>query len=1009
MGANAPAIACPRCGQRNTSGSPECWRCHSSLAGITPSEQTVSDGNETVADRGTWASARPAAGPSSQSGVVPGVVLAERYEILSLLGQGGMGSVYKARDIELDRLVALKVIRADLASNPKVLQRFKQELILARRVTHRNVIRIFDLGIAGDTKFITMDFIDGQDLSHILGARKVTRQEAVQIAIQIALALEAAQSEGVIHRDLKPQNVMVDSSGKVSVMDFGLARTAESHGMTQTGMLMGTPAYMSPEQAKGEPLDARSDIYAFGIILYEMLTGTVPFQADSMLATLLKRTQEPPPPPIEIDPTVPQDLSDVVVKCTAVDREERYQTASEILADLQTWHSGGTLAIPLSTGATGLKRPSTGARPVAPAPVAAESPSRRKFVRGAAAACVLLLAAGAWFFRDRFAASPKTANQPVTTLVADFDNATGDSVFDGALEPMMTVALEGASFISSYNRGAARQLLTQVKPGATRLDPDTARLIAVREGLNAVISGSLRKEGEEYLITAKAVDAVKGTVLVASEAKASSREDVLKAVSKLMAPIRRALGDKVPESAQLAAAETFSSSSLAAVQAYSRGQDAQLLGKTDEAIQQYTEAIKLDPNFGRAYSGLGVIYRNLRQREEAEKYFTLALKNIGQMSERERYRTRGAYYVTVSDYSKARDEFTRLVAQFPADSAGHANLAIAYLHLREIPKAIEEGRRAVAIYPRNASQRLNLALYLLYAGEFEAAQQEAAKALEINPKYEPAILVIALSDIGSGRTDQAEKVYARLQQVSPRGASMSAVGLADLALYQGRSSDAVTILQKGIEDDLAAKNASAASRKQVALAYAHLQKGLKTQAVAAADKAASGTKDLGALVGAAMTYVVTGQEAKASAIAEQLKNRLELEPQAYGRLIEGALLSEQGKFPEAIRLYRDAQKLLDTWAGRFLLGQAYLGAKAFTEADSEFDLCQKRKGEVTDLFFDYVPTTRYLPLVQYYRGRVLEGLGSPSAREAYGAFLETKAKGEPDANVLDAKRRLAKP
>ena len=265
----------------------------------------------------------------------PGAVLGDRYEIIKSLGEGGMGAVYKATDRELDRLVALKVIRPELAGHPEILRRFKQELILARQVTHKNVIRIFDLGMADGRKFITMDYIEGRDLKSILVERKkIPAAEAVAIIKQICRGLEAAHTEGVVHRDLKPQNIMVDAGGRVWVMDFGLARSMELAGMTRTGALMGTPDYMSPEQARAEKVDARSDLFSLGIIFYEMVTGVLPFQAETLMATLLKRVQEKAAPPCELDPAIPRQLSDVVMKCLEVDREKRYQTTGEMLADL---------------------------------------------------------------------------------------------------------------------------------------------------------------------------------------------------------------------------------------------------------------------------------------------------------------------------------------------------------------------------------------------------------------------------------------------------------------------------------------------------------------------------------------------------------------------------------------------------------------------------------------------------------------------------------------------------
>ena len=272
--------------------------------------------------------------------LTPGTVLQERYEVIELLGEGGMGAVYKANDLHLDRVIALKTIRPELASSAEMLARFKQELILARQVTHRNVIRIFDLGEDAGTKFITMEFADGATLRSLLNQRgKFEPAEAVEVTRQICLGIEAAHAEGVIHRDLKPQNIVRSEQGRVVVMDFGLARTFTSS-MTQTGALVGTMEYMSPEQALGKEVDARSDVFAIGLIFHELLTGKTPYQADTAIASLLKRSQEAAVPASEVDASVPRDLSRIVSKCLERDCANRYQSAGEILRDLDAWAAG---------------------------------------------------------------------------------------------------------------------------------------------------------------------------------------------------------------------------------------------------------------------------------------------------------------------------------------------------------------------------------------------------------------------------------------------------------------------------------------------------------------------------------------------------------------------------------------------------------------------------------------------------------------------------------------------
>src|SRR5579863_5815007 len=316
-------MVCPECSYKNSETSGACAKCGTPLPLNDVTLPAEAQGWSELAEDIVLS---PTTGQLSS-----GTVIGDRYEILQLLGQGGMGAVYKVRDKELDRIVALKLIRPEFAGNPEILRRFKQELILARQVTHKNVIRIFDLGMADGRKFITMDYVEGRDLKSVLVERgKLPPDEAVPIIQQVCRGLEAAHTEGVVHRDLKPQNIMVDADGRVWVMDFGLARSMETVGITRTGALMGTPDYMSPEQARGEKVDARSDLFSLGIIFYEMLTGRLPFQAETMMATLLKRVQEKAIPPIALDPAIPPHINRVVMKCLEADVTKRYQAIDEI-------------------------------------------------------------------------------------------------------------------------------------------------------------------------------------------------------------------------------------------------------------------------------------------------------------------------------------------------------------------------------------------------------------------------------------------------------------------------------------------------------------------------------------------------------------------------------------------------------------------------------------------------------------------------------------------------------
>jgi tetratricopeptide (TPR) repeat protein/predicted Ser/Thr protein kinase len=968
-------MVCPQCNHTNPEDAAHCVKCATPLPF---SDQTLSTGLDgwSVPAEGVVVS------PAALGQLSPGTVLGNRYEIVRLLGQGGMGAVYQASDRELERQVALKVIRSDMAANPEILRRFKQELLLARQITHKNVIRIFDLGQSEGLRFLTMEYIEGEDLQSILRRKKkLEAAEAANIISQVSRALEAAHAEGVIHRDLKPQNIMLDKSGRAYVMDFGIARSMLSSGMTQTGALIGTPDYMSPEQAKGLPLDARSDLFSVGIIFYELLSGEAPFNADTTMGKLWKRTNEPARPLGELDNKIPPALSDIVRKCLEIDPQKRFASAAELLQQIEIWQG-----------------PGAGTRIVVQRP-----PGLPTYAKWLAAALVGLLVVTGIRLGTKISPPPSADHAPLTLLIADFDNKTGDTVFDGTLEPMLGIALEGAPFISSYNRGQAKKVAAGLQPGATHMDAALSQLVAVREGVNVVVSGSIIQEGTGYRVFVATFDPATGKSILEERRDASNKQEVLAAAGKLAESLRKGLGD----ASQQSAAETFTASSLEAAHAYAAGQDFQQAGKWTDAMKAYGQAIELDPNFGRAYAGAATVYANLGRRQDAEKYFGLAMAHIDRMTDREKYRTRSGYYLFMRNEPKAIEELSALVNRYPADTAGHANLALAFFYGRNMSKALEEQKRALEITPRSVLQRINFAIYALYAGDFDAAAKEAQTILAENPKFDQALRTSALADLGKGHDEEARQAYLKLQGVSNYGASVAATGLADLALYEGRLSDAVSILEKAIAADLAAKDVESASDRTAMLALALATLGKIREAVSFAAKASANSKDPGVLYRTAQAYLAAGQEAKALQLVSPLSQRLETEPRIYARLIAGEAQLKKGNARDALNAFQEAQKLADSWLGHFDMGRAYLDAGAFTEASSEFDVCLKRRGEVTSVFLDDVPSYHLLPAVYYYQGRAREGLNSPGAAESYRTFLSIKEKGAGDPLVADAQRRIA--
>ncbi|HEX9160101.1 MAG TPA: protein kinase [Thermoanaerobaculia bacterium] len=979
-------MICPQCGSANSEGSTACASCDSDLLASDRTVERRLDG-----DRQRTGAAVATPPPKSfadwtrdrrrASGeLAPGIDIGNRYRVIRTLGHGGMGMVYLVHDNDLGRDVALKLILPELGDSPAILERFRREILLSSRVTHPNVLRVFDLGESDEVKFLTMEYVDGEDLASAIGhGRRLPVEKVVSIFRQICQGLAAAHGIGVVHRDLKPQNIMIDRSGKVFLTDFGLARTAAQTNLTVSGAVVGTPHYMSPEQVKGTEIDQRSDIYSLGVILYEMLAGDVPFKGNSAYEIMIKRVQQPPRPIEELNRDTPAYLAKILNRCLAVDPDERYQTLEQVIADLD--RAGARVAL---------------------------QPSPRPFALAAVAAGLLLFSvAGVLMWRARGPAAPVVAQKPVSVLISDFRNGTGEPVFDGTLEPLMGVALEGASFITSYDRGQARKVAVQLQKGATGLAEPLARLVAAREGINVVISGAIERAGSDYKVSARATDGITGKPIASEEVVATDKADVLTAASRIAAEMRSALGDTTPESVRLAAGETFSAGSVEAAHAYAQAQTLQWAGKYEDAIEKYTDAIRLDPNLGRAYAGRAAMVANLGQRQQAEADYKLAMARIDRMTDREKFRTRGGYFLLVRNTPSAIDEFSALVRQYPADTAGINNLALAYFYTRDMARAMEEGRKPVAIYPKNVLYRNNLALYAMYAGDFKTAAEQASTVLQLNPNYVKGYVALALSQLAQNQLAAATATYQKLQKVSARGSSFAANGLADVALVEGRDGDAASLLRAGIDEDRKNKNNDAAAYKLATLAEAEMAGGRKAEALSASGSAVSIGNEESAIFPAARAFIAAGDADKASALAATLASKLESDPQLYAKLIEGEIELERGNARGALTRFGESQKLGDSWLGRFDLGRAYLDLGAYTEASSEFDRCLKRRGEATAVFLDDIPSYHYFAPVYYYLGRAQEGLGNASAAESYQTYLSLRSKAESDPLAADARRRLA--
>ncbi len=946
-------------------------------------------------------------GPPVQPGDGPfqaGQQVGPRYTIIRLLGIGGMGAVYQAFDHELGVAVAIKVIRpgaqSDATAAKELEQRFKRELVLARQVTHKYVVRIHDLGEIDGIKYLTMPFVEGETLAQLLRrVDKLPLARTIQIAQQIAQGLAAAHEKGVVHRDLKPENIMIEKAtesptpngGDALIMDFGIARSIE-HGGTQTaaGAVIGTLEYMAPEQAQGVKVDQRADQYAFGLIVYDMLVGRQRLaKRDNAMTELLGRLTASPPPPRTLNPAIPEPVDQIVTKCLQPTPDHRYATTADLVRALDLLTPDGHLR--------------SGVHEV----IIHDAPGRPKWQLAAAALVIVIIGGAAgWMISDRggsTVAVPSMVRAPVSVLIADFENKTGDPVFDGVVEQAISLGIEGASFITAYPRREALRAAAAIEPGR-KLDETTARLVALREGVSTIVIGDIESRGAGYHIRIRGLGPGNDTTVRYSlEADAAGKPEVLATVGGLAGQVRAALGD----SAVPASTDAFTAASLEAAKSYTEAQELQYAGKPEEAIGKYQEAIERDPDLGRAYSGLAAQYANTGRLADAEKYYSEALTRIDRMTAREKFRTRGSYYLFARKTPEAIKEFTALVDAFPADSSGLANLAFAYSQQRDMKQAMELGRKAAAIFPLNVGRRNNVALYAMYAGQFDSAISESDAARKLNAGFVKAFVARALSELALGRPADAVKTYDQLAAISPAGASTAALGLADVALYEGRTKDAIALLDAGIAADLAAKNTSAVAFKRVAIADAYFLQGNTAAAARQAEAAVAGNSSTAIALTAGLLLARTGQGPHALKIADGLAARLEADPQAYARLIRAEAALAQPNARAALEHAREAQKLADTWPGRVIMARAYIALDAFTEATSELDAAMARSGEAVAVALDDVPTFRYFPPVHYYKALAQAGLKSSAAKETFAAFLAIKKNGdEASGLVADARKRL---
>lgn len=602
---------------------------------------------------------------------------------------------------------------------------------------------------------------------------------------------------------------------------------------------------------------------------------------------------------------------------------------------------------------------------------------------------------------------PAAQPDPVSVLIADFRNSTGDPIFDGTLEQTLGIGIEGAPFVTAFSRSSAKRQVERLRETGG-LDEEGARLVAVREGIELVLTGEISEDSGRYMFAVRAIEPVEGEPVAEATRTARDKVSVLSVVADVTSEIRQELGDTNAGDDTQKLVETFTAGTLQAAHDYTKAQVAAKDGDYAQAIELYRSALDSDPNFGRAYSGWAVAAHHLGRSTEAEEVWEKSLSLMDTMTERERYRTLGTYYMVVTgNFQKAIENFRTLVEKYPADGAGHNNLAVSYFSVLDFEKAMEQGRRVLEIFPSNLFYKQNLALYAMYAGDFKEAETQALEVIATDDSRYYARLPVAISALARDDLDAARAAYEDMKRTGEHGASHGELGLADIAIYEGNYEQAIVTLQKGIVADMERGDQRAASRKYLAMAEAQFLSGKAAQRVLdSIDTALRISDGLAQKVAAASSYVALGRLDLAGAVAEELSGAIQPQNRAYGAMIAGSIHSLEGRHAEALDALIDATQLADFWLVRRELGKAYLRAGSFVEALDEFNACEARKGEVSAVFLDDMPTWRYAADLPYWRARAQQEIGmSHAARESYRIYLERRGDG---ALADDARERLTR-